>query len=141
LLLEIESGDGGFVVQTDRRALRQILINLVNNAVKFTDRGTVRLSQRPGEGASAVISVTDTGVGILPEDQARLFQPFERIRPAGAAKSEGSGLGLHLSARLARLLGGSILVQSVFGEGSTFSLALPAGSGDGPQAEGDRPGE
>jgi signal transduction histidine kinase len=113
-------------VRTDRRALKQILLNLTNNAIKFTERGIVRLEVvKPDPGARAVeIRVIDTGTGIRPEDQQRLFGAFTQLETM-TRRSEGTGLGLHLSQKLAELLGGSIRFTSAFGEGSTFVLSLP----------------
>jgi PAS domain S-box-containing protein len=115
------------VVLAERRALTQILINLTNNAIKFTENGSVRmeLSQHRENGSMMTeIAVIDTGIGILPEDQARLFQPFIRIEQGKSERIPGTGLGLHLSRKLAELLGGRISVQSEPGKGSTFSLLL-----------------
>jgi PAS domain S-box-containing protein len=111
-------------IQSDGRALRQILINLVNNAVKFTDSGEVwvGLEQRDQQ---ILISVADTGIGIRPEDQARLFQEFGRADTVEVRAREGTGLGLRISRKLAELLGGTIELSSVFGKGSTFTLILP----------------
>jgi PAS domain S-box-containing protein len=115
------------VLRTDRRALSQILLNLTNNAIKFTETGTVRLEvvrrQRDGQ-AFAEFHVADTGIGIRPEDQARLFQAFVQVEGV-RSHFEGSGLGLHLSRKLADLLGGQIACNSEFGRGSVFMLILP----------------
>jgi signal transduction histidine kinase len=116
------------VWQTDRRALSQILINLMNNAIKFTDHGEVRLTLRQytNHGQRFVeMSVTDTGIGISPEDQAQLFQLFAQADNRHTRQREGTGLGLHLSQTLAGLLGGQITIQSEAGQGSTFTVCLP----------------
>jgi PAS domain S-box-containing protein len=114
-------------LQTDHRALTQILLNLTNNALKFTEKGRVALAlariQDDGRPRIA-FRVTDTGVGIRPEDQDRLFQAFERLGTAATARQEGTGLGLHVSQKLAHLLGGEIKVASTYGQGSTFTLLL-----------------
>ncbi|MFN8502418.1 PAS domain-containing sensor histidine kinase [Kouleothrix sp.] len=115
---------------SDRRALSQIVLNLVGNAIKFTDTGEVqvRLERRETDaGAPQVcIAVRDTGIGIRPEDQARLFQAFEQVAPpSGGGWREGTGLGLRLAHKLAELLGGSIALESAPGVGSTFTLTLP----------------
>jgi protein-histidine pros-kinase len=110
-------------VQTDRRALSQILINLVNNAIKFTEAGEVRLSVRQRAGVTE-IEVRDTGVGIRPEDQARLFHAFEQGRDREVRRQEGTGLGLYLSQKLAHLLGGRVEFESAVGQGSAFRLVL-----------------
>jgi protein-histidine pros-kinase len=113
------------VVMTDRRALRQILLNLAGNAIKFTDSGHVALEMavQPGE---VVLAVVDTGLGITPEDQARLFRPFTQVGHPSARRSDGTGLGLYLSSKLAELLGGRLGLQSEPRAGSRFHLTLPA---------------
>jgi PAS domain S-box-containing protein len=110
-------------VDADRRALSQILINLVNNAIKFTDDGEVRVEVRSDNGTTE-ISVADTGVGIKPEDQTKLFNAFARLESGSAQRGEGTGLGLHLSQKLAGLLGGRITFQSEPGKGSVFVVNL-----------------
>jgi len=115
-------------IRTDRRVLSQIVINLANNGIKFTERGSVQLAlaERVKDGARfAEISVTDTGIGIREEDQNRLFRAFEQMEPGG--RNQGTGLGLHLSQKLAALLGGSISVRSEYGKGSTFTVRLSEG--------------
>ncbi len=108
-------------VNSDRRAFSQILINLVNNAIKFTRAGTVTVTLED-HGADIVLLVSDTGVGIRPEDQTRIFSAFERI--GDEEREEGTGLGLHLSQRLSELLGGRINLTSRHGKGSTFALEI-----------------
>jgi PAS domain S-box-containing protein len=118
---------GEITVMTDRRALSQILINLANNAIKFTEKGSVRLEiselRRNGE-MTTEISVADTGVGIREEDREKLFQAFSRVNTSRTTKAEGTGLGLHLSQKLAELLGAQIRVESEYGKGSRFILSL-----------------
>jgi PAS domain S-box-containing protein len=116
------SDDGEVILQSDRRALNQIVINLINNAIKFTDKGTVGLCLRKTDDA-VEITVTDTGIGIKPEDQAKLFKGFTRLN--SGAYREGTGLGLHLSQKLGALLGGWIQFKSEYGKGSTFCLVIP----------------
>ena len=126
LELSIQAHRAGTMARTDRRSLSQILINLINNAIKFTERGTIRLSldqaHEPGTQITT-ISVADTGVGIRPEDQVNLFEAFTKVADSGR-RTESTGLGLHLSRKLAELLGGEISCRSVYGEGSTFTLTL-----------------
>jgi len=127
LSLEIISEAREQWVLTDRRALNQILLNLANNAIKYTDRGSVRIEivGVPGDSAHNVeMHVVDTGVGIEAVDQAKLFQAFHSRPTGGSQPHEGSGLGLHLSQRLAVLLGGEIRVESAIGRGSRFTLVL-----------------
>lgn len=124
----LEGPGGGVLLETDRRALRQILLNLLGNAIKYTDHGRVRLSLRPapdGEGRAIELSVTDTGVGISEDDQARLFEAFARGVSGRDHRREGPGLGLHISQRLAEMLGGRIRCASRLGRGSVFTLQLP----------------
>lgn len=119
--------EAGTVV-TDRRALHQILLNLVDNAIKYTEKGSVRIdaSVLHTNGRSMLaISVADTGVGIKSEDLGRLFQPFEQLDPTTTRRFAGTGLGLYLSRSLALLLGGDLSVVSEAGAGSTFTLTLP----------------
>jgi signal transduction histidine kinase len=108
-------------IRTDARALKQIVLNLCNNAIKFTDSGTVSLELRRGQ-HEVEIGVADTGVGIRSEDQQRLFQAFAQ---ADAVHREGTGLGLHLSQKLAQLIRGTIQFNSEYGRGSRFWLTLP----------------
>lgn len=115
------------VVRADRRALSQILLNLTNNAIKFTEVGAVELEVRRGERQGRTVTefhVRDTGSGIRPDDLARLFQPFTQVDAARRQRNQGTGLGLHLSRKLAELLGGELTVDSQFGRGSTFTFAL-----------------
>jgi len=117
------------IVRTDRRALSQIILNMVNNAIKFTEHGSVNLVllSRQMDGREMVeLSVQDTGVGIRTEDQTKLFAAFTQVDAGASRTREGTGLGLYLSHKLADLLGGTVRVQSEFGKGSTFTLLLPA---------------
>jgi protein-histidine pros-kinase len=116
-------------VRADRRALQQIIINLVNNAIKYTDSGSVRIDLVPHSAGGehfVDLCVTDTGVGIKPEDQPKLFRAFEQVDPSDTRRFEGAGLGLYLSQKLAVLLHGKITFTSEFGKGSTFNLRLRA---------------
>lgn len=120
--------DYQLVVNTARRELSQIIINLINNAIKFTERGQVKVEARTvthSDGKLISISVTDSGIGIRREDQVKLFSAFARLGAPGQLAQEGTGLGLHLSRQLASLLGGEITLQSEYGKGSTFTLTLP----------------
>ncbi len=127
LALEVDVAPQPIVLHTDRRALTQILINLANNAIKFTEKGKVRvsLSQRAdGSGMVTEFAVADSGAGIREEDQAKLFQAFSQLDSTSTRHAEGAGLGLYLCQNLANLLGGSLFFSSDFGHGSTFTLAL-----------------
>ena len=127
LTFELSMPAAEVMVRTDRRALSQILLNLTTNAIKFTEAGIVRLELRApaGDGLPVEVRVADTGIGIRPEDQEKLFKAFAQL--SSASRYEGTGLGLHLSQKLAELLGGSIRFTSEFGRGSTFVLSLPRG--------------
>jgi PAS domain S-box-containing protein len=121
----------------DRRRVEQILLNLLNNAIKFTEHGTVTLTAEvladfsPAAEPSAAprpavrLRVADTGIGIKPEDLATLFQPFRQIDSGLARQHEGTGLGLTICRRLAGLLGGEITVTSAWAKGSEFAVTLP----------------
>jgi len=126
LTLELCLPAESIVVSADRRALSQILLNLTSNAIKFTERGWVRLELREKQdsGMWAEISITDTGIGIRQEDQVKLFQAFARVDTENARHREGTGLGLHLSQRLAELLGGRITLESEYGKGTRLALVL-----------------
>lgn len=128
LLFTVSVPNHVVVKQTDLRALNQIIINLTGNAIKFTEHGSVslRLEQRmTADGKIVAFSVEDTGPGIALQDQPRLFEAFSRMDAADRRKLEGTGLGLHLSRKLADQLGGCITFQSELGKGSTFTLELP----------------
>jgi protein-histidine pros-kinase len=128
LELTIDIQSSRLRIRTDRRVLSQILLNLLGNAIKFTGRGsvTITLSSAVENGAElSLFTVTDTGPGIKVEHQARLFEPFAQFGEADGGQQRGTGLGLHLSRRLAETLGGSIAFDSTPGEGSRFTLLLP----------------
>ncbi|CAN5371211.1 hypothetical protein BH11PSE11_BH11PSE11_31760 [soil metagenome] len=127
LTLRVDLTEADAFVITDRRALSQIFINLLNNAIKFTDAGEVAVSlgQRQESGETVTeIRVDDTGVGIRPEDQGKLFQAFTQLDSASTRRFEGTGLGLYLTQKLATLIGGWLSVESEFGKGSSFLLTL-----------------
>jgi two-component system CheB/CheR fusion protein len=119
-------------ISTDRLRLRQILVNLLDNAIKFTARGTVRMTvraiQRPDADPLLQFAVSDTGVGMKADEMAHLFEPFYRAGVAAPDRPSGTGLGLAICDRLAKWLGGEIVTESRPGEGSTFTLCLPIGS-------------
>jgi PAS domain S-box-containing protein len=119
------------LIATDRLRLQQILVNLIGNAIKFTDRGGIRLTghitPRPGAEVALVIEIDDTGIGMTSEEMSDLFQPFYRVRPALRDGPRGTGLGLAICQRLARQLGGDVTVRSTPSVGSTFTLTVPVG--------------
>jgi signal transduction histidine kinase/ActR/RegA family two-component response regulator len=111
-------------METDPAKVRQILVNLLGNAVKFTDRGEVELSAEVA-GGEVVVQVRDTGIGIPPEHLERIWEPFWQVEQTTTRAAEGTGLGLSVARRLARLLRGDLTVESTPGEGSTFTVRLP----------------
>ena len=121
-------------VRTDSVRLRQILMNLIANAIKFTEHGTVLVTVRlVGDGLRRRVefAVQDTGIGIAPEEVDRLFEPFTQADASTARRFGGTGLGLAISKRLARMLGGDIKVESWPKVGSTFTLSIDPGLSDG----------
>ena len=132
---------------SDRRRVEQILLNLLNNAIKFTDRGSVALhvelepawvpttavdsedNRAPLRGEQPVpavrFRVTDTGIGIRPEDIEQLFKPFNQVDSGLTRQHDGTGLGLAICSRLTNLLGGAIKVDSQWSQGSEFTVILP----------------
>jgi signal transduction histidine kinase len=118
-------------LNTDREKLRQIILNLLGNAVKFTDRGEIRVSACQQNGDFS-LAVADTGIGIDPADMNRIFEEFDRGRLSSAAGYRGTGLGLAIVKRLVVILGGSIAVESEVGKGSTFTLKLPVNRREAP---------
>jgi PAS domain S-box-containing protein len=115
------------IIHTDAARLRQILVNLVGNAIKFTEHGSVRIAVRPLNATPLTkiqFAVSDTGIGIAPEMIHRLFQPFTQADTSTTRRFGGTGLGLVISKRLANLLGGDIEVASTLGRGSTFTLTI-----------------
>ncbi|HEY4373466.1 MAG TPA: ATP-binding protein [Burkholderiales bacterium] len=130
----------------DPQRVRQILLNLVGNAVKFTEAGEVRLGVADGGAGDVRFAVSDTGPGIGADDQAKLFQDFTQLDASRTRKFGGTGLGLAISRRMARMMGGDVTLTSAVGKGSTFTLVLPlnpppAGAADGlpPGLAGARP--
>jgi protein-histidine pros-kinase len=122
--------EGEMEIKSDRRALSQILLNLTNNAIKYTEKGSVHveLDVRPGSHSSVVeFSVTDTGIGIRDADKDKLFQAFGQVDRSTTRPFEGAGLGLYLSEKLATLIGGHIDLESEFGKGSRFTLRIGRG--------------
>jgi adenylate cyclase len=128
--LEVEIAQDLGRMQTDSVRLRQVVLNMLSNACKFTRDGTVTLRAsrltEPG-GDSVMISVQDTGIGMTEEQRGKLFQEFSQADSSTTRKFGGTGLGLAISRRLCRLMGGDISVQSEVGAGSTFTVLLPTG--------------
>ena len=123
--LALQVDDVGEIV-ADERKVRQVVVNLLSNAVKFTPEGG-RVSVAARRGADGIeIAVSDTGVGIAPEDQAKVFEEFQQVGTDSARRQEGTGLGLALARRFVELHGGTLRLESAPGAGSTFSFTLPA---------------
>jgi signal transduction histidine kinase len=117
-------------VRADRTKLRRILVNLLSNALKFTSKGgTVEVKAAPEEDGRVRISISDTGVGIAPEDVERLFDKYEQARSRATRGEKGTGLGLYITKQLVELHGSQIKVDSKVGKGSTFSFTLPVADG------------
>jgi len=119
----------GTVVHSDLTRFRQSLTNLVANACRFTHGGSIAIevSRQMQDGRDwLTVAVEDTGIGIAPEDQARIFQPFTQVDNSAARLGGGSGLGLAISRKMCRLLGGDLTLESRLGKGSTFSMRVPA---------------
>src|SRR5690606_40834539 len=131
LSLTAELSDQLGMMVSDQRRVEQILLNLLNNAIKFTDHGSVALAveavDADGEPDKRFVRfrVRDTGVGMKPEDTHKLFQPFRQLDDGLQRQHEGTGLGLAICRRLTELLGGSIGVESVLGQGSEFTVTWP----------------
>jgi signal transduction histidine kinase/CheY-like chemotaxis protein len=111
---------------SDLGRVRQILINLLSNAAKFTERGSIAVALRPVAGNRIELAVTDTGIGIPPQALEFIFEEFRQVDGTTTRRYGGTGLGLAISRKLARMLGGDIRVESEVGRGSTFILSLPA---------------
>jgi signal transduction histidine kinase/DNA-binding response OmpR family regulator len=126
-------------LKADRIRVRQVLLNLLSNAHKFTPQGNeITLSCSLADPATMLFSVSDTGIGIKPEDQELIFEEFRQVDGTATREIEGTGLGLTISKRLVEMHGGTIWVESTYGEGAVFSFLLPLGGPPEPQeTEGD----
>ncbi len=115
-------------LHADQMRLRQALLNLMSNANKFTEKGTITVAARQGRENGRdwiTLSVADSGIGMTPEQMGRLFQEFSQASSATASKYGGTGLGLTISRRFCQMMGGDIMVASEPGRGSTFTIRLP----------------
>lgn len=113
-------------IETDGAKLRQVLQNMISNAIKFTERGTVTISLRSlAADKNVEFAVTDTGIGIAPEETAHIFDRFYQADSSQTRSFEGVGLGLYIVKEFTSLLGGKISVQSESGKGSTFTVTIP----------------
>ncbi|HEX6135820.1 MAG TPA: PAS domain-containing sensor histidine kinase [Longimicrobiales bacterium] len=124
LAFAVDVADPQAVMNTDPARLRQVLLNLIGNAIKYTEEGEVRLTVRV-EGEVITFRISDTGVGIAPGDLPRIFEPFWQADPSRRRSAEGTGLGLSVVHRLVKLLRGTIEVESELGAGSAFTVTLP----------------
>jgi signal transduction histidine kinase/DNA-binding response OmpR family regulator len=134
--LELHGAEDAGSMYTDRMRLRQVLLNLLGNACKFTEKGVVTLEvlrQTIRNAPHVVFRVCDTGIGMTAEQMKKLFQPFSQVDTSTARKHEGAGLGLVISRRLCQMMGGSLDVESESGKGSTFSVTFPARMGQTPE--------
>ncbi len=140
--LETRCADGVGEMRADLTKVRQALFNLLSNACKFTERGTVTLAAARASmaaGDQIVFTVADTGIGMTEEQLGRLFQDFTQAEVSTSRRYGGTGLGLALSRRLCRLMGGDVMVKSVSGRGSTFTIRLPAEVAEPVEATRPRP--
>jgi signal transduction histidine kinase len=115
-------------MHADQMRLRQALLNLMSNANKFTEKGTVSITAHQGQENGrdwVTLSVADTGIGMTPEQMDKLFQEFSQASSTTASRYGGTGLGLAISKRFCQMMGGDITVQSEPGRGSTFTIRLP----------------
>ena len=128
LVVEVQENLGALTV--DAMRLRQILLNLLSNACKFTKAGEVKLAARKVSNGSNIVefAVADTGIGMTPEQQAKLFEEFSQADVSTAQNFGGTGLGLAITRKLARMMGGDVTVTSEPGKGSVFTVRLPAGA-------------
>ncbi len=124
LRLELEILEQNSGINNDERRVEQVMLNLLSNAVKFTERGTIKV-KLASESDNYVVTVTDTGIGINPDQAEHLFKPFYQIDTGLTRKYEGTGLGLSICKKLVELMGGSIWLESEAGKGSTFGFRLP----------------
>jgi signal transduction histidine kinase len=122
-------------VEADRAKLRRVLLNLLSNALKFTQKGGTVEVRAAREGDRVRVAVSDTGVGIAPDDVARLFDKYEQARSRATRGEKGTGLGLYITKQLVELHGSQIKVESEVGKGSTFSFTLPAAGGAKPKRQ------
>jgi signal transduction histidine kinase len=129
LELTFDSGTDIPTLYTDEGKISQVLRNLISNALKFTRKGHIRVTADLDLGGWVVFKVADTGIGISPENQTRIFEEFVQIEGELQSQVKGTGLGLPLSKRLTELLGGSLTVESQLGAGSTFVVRIPIQTG------------
>ncbi|MEE8446338.1 MAG: GAF domain-containing protein [Gemmatimonadota bacterium] len=142
--LELECPPGIGSMHTDMTRVRQVLLNLLSNASKFTDHGVVTLEVLREERAGVdevVLRVADTGIGMMPEQREKLFEAFTQAEVSTTRRFGGTGLGLNISLQFCRMMGGDITVESTAGEGSTFTVRLPAVLPVEPETEAQEAGD
>ncbi|HAX78202.1 MAG TPA: histidine kinase, partial [Cyanobacteria bacterium UBA11372] len=123
--LIFEEPSGIPTLKTDEGKVSQIMRNFISNALKYTEKGEVRVTAKMGANQTVIFSVADTGIGIAPENQSRIFEEFVQVNHPLQKRVKGTGLGLPLCKKLSELLGGRVEIQSTLGVGSTFSVTLP----------------
>ena len=124
--LVVSCPDDSGMMQADLTKVRQALFNLLSNAAKFTDHGTISLTVQRESDDWLTFSVSDTGIGMTEEQLGRLFEAFSQAEASTRSQYGGTGLGLAISRHFCRLMGGDLTVTSVYGQGSTFTVRLPA---------------
>lgn len=140
LQIVLDVPDDPTMIHTDPSKILRVLVNLLGNAIKFTNQGsvTLRLERRDGPDEGRIfIEVRDTGIGIRDEDLAQLFQPFKQVDSSTRRQYEGTGLGLYYSRKVVELLGGALSVRSVWQKGSSFVISVPVRSKDAPPRPAD----
>ena len=123
LVTDVQLENGNLV--QDSHFIKRILINLLSNALKFTESGEIKVKAWEIDKANIAISVTDTGIGIAPEDQAKIFQAFRQGDQTFTREHSGTGLGLAITESLVKMMGGKISVASELGKGATFTVEIP----------------
>ncbi|HET9587519.1 MAG TPA: PAS domain S-box protein, partial [Anaerolineales bacterium] len=131
VILEKQVDESLNIIHSDQDKIRQIVLNLLSNAAKFTHQGTITLATRQ-DGENLRVSVSDTGIGISADALPRIFKEFQQADTSTSRQYGGTGLGLSISRNLARLLGGDLIVESELGKGSRFTLVIPIQYGAGP---------
>ena len=125
LTLDVDMQPSTVRVRVDKLRIKQILLNLLSNSVKFTARGSITVRQRPTQDGGVSVQVIDTGMGISEQDLERVFEPFMQADTSLQRSHEGTGLGLPLSRSLAKLHGGTLALESEIEVGTTATLCLP----------------
>ncbi len=137
--LVLDLGEELGSMHSDQVKVRQCLFNLLSNAAKFTEKGHITLQVRRESEDQLLFSVRDTGIGMTPDQLAKLFERFAQADDSTTRRFGGTGLGLAITRAFCRLLGGDVTVESTYGEGTTFSMRLPRTMPDGPQTEENTP--